>query len=210
MVSKRATVLTEAPTVSDCPRGYPMLARFTASAPEFYIFREFRYLQSRLLLHLQDEIRALEAQLWRMDEKDKVNDPHSLECRELDDKLNGRRNIIMRQIQEKLIQYGKCNVQRCDPCTYMLSEKSAGELLCLSGKLAALERPSKFETASVLNFFLHNRPIASHENYIGNTCDLVTLKSSRDDSWLDRQILKLLVRANTPLLSVSSVCVPMS
>lgn len=178
-----------------------MLARFIASAPEFYIFREFRYLQSRLLLHLQDEIRALEAQLWRMDEKDKVNDPHSLECRELDDKLNGKRNIIMRQLQQKLIQYGKCNVQRCEPCTYLLSQKAAGELLCLSAKLAALERPSKFETMSVL---------ASQENYIGNTCDLVTLKSSRDDSWLDRQILKLLVRANTPLLSVSSVCVPMS
>lgn len=93
--------------VADSPRGYPMLARFTASAPEFYIFREFRYLQSRVLLHLQDEIRALETQLWRMDERDRVNSPHSLECRELDDAYNGARKIIMDRIQNKLVQYGK-------------------------------------------------------------------------------------------------------
>lgn len=84
-----------------------MLARFTASAPQFYVFREFRYLQSRLLLHLQDEIRALETQLWRMDEKDKVNDPHKLECREVDDTLDGKRKIIMDRIQHKLVQYGE-------------------------------------------------------------------------------------------------------
>lgn len=84
-----------------------MLARFTASAPEFYVFREFRYLQSRVLLHLQDEIRALEAQLWRMDERDKMNSPYNLECRELDDARNGTRKVIMDQIQQKLVQYGK-------------------------------------------------------------------------------------------------------
>lgn len=83
-----------------------MLARFTASAPQFYVFREFRYLQSRVLLHLQDEIRALETQLFRMDEKDRVNDPHNLECRELDDTLNGRRKIMIDRIQHKLVQYG--------------------------------------------------------------------------------------------------------
>lgn len=93
--------------VADCPPGYPMLARFTASAPQFYVFREFRYLQSRTLLHLQDEIRALEAQLWRMDEKDRANKTHNLQCRELDDTSNGLRKIMMERIQHKLVQYGE-------------------------------------------------------------------------------------------------------
>ncbi|KAJ0119570.1 hypothetical protein J7T55_013773 [Diaporthe amygdali] len=167
--------------IADCPKGYPMLARFTASASQFYVFREFRYLQSRVLLHLQDEIRALETQLWRMDEKDRVNNPHSLECRELDDACSGKRRIMIDSIHQKLLQYG--------------------ELLCLSSKLAALERPSNFERTSVLNFFLNKQPIVSQEGYIGNRADLVTLKATRDDAWLDRQILRLLVRANNRLLS---------
>ncbi|KAI3391060.1 hypothetical protein diail_8065, partial [Diaporthe ilicicola] len=158
-----------------------MLARFTASAPEFYVFREFRYLQSRLLLHRQDEIRSLETQLWRMDEKDRVNNPHNLQCRELDDMRNGTRKMMMDEIQHKLVQYG--------------------DLLCMSSKLATLERPSTFERASLQNFFVHKQPLVPHEGYIGNTTDLVTLKAERDDAWLDRQILGLLIRANNRLLS---------
>lgn len=98
-----------------------MLARFTSSAPQFYIFREFRYLQSRVLLHLQDDIRALETQLWRMDEKDRVNDPHLLGSRELDDTMSGKRKIMMDRIQQKLVQYGKWPARRSPhgSCTLM-------------------------------------------------------------------------------------------
>lgn len=183
-----------------------MLARFTASAPQFYVFREFRYLQSRVLLHLQDEIRALETQLWRMDEKDRTADPHSLECRELDDKRNGKRKIMMDQIQQKLVQYGELPILKAlVTSSYKLITCEAGELLCLSSKLAAFERPSTFDRTSVLNFFLANQPIAWQENYIGNTPDLVTLNAARDDAWLDRQILRLLVKTHNRVLSVSCV-----
>ncbi|ROV96010.1 hypothetical protein VMCG_08013 [Cytospora schulzeri] len=158
-----------------------MLARLTASAPEFYIFREFRYLQSRVLLQLQDELRALETQLWRMDEKDRVNDPFNLRGRELDDVHGGLRKDMLAMIQQKLMQYG--------------------ELLCVSSKLAALDRPSTFEKISLQNFFRTKQPLVKHENYIGNTADFITLKAERDDAWLDRQILRLLVRANNRVLS---------
>lgn len=89
--------------------------------------------------------------------------------------------------------YGRC----------VLINHDAGELLCLSSKLAAFDRPSNFERTSVLNFFLSNRPIAWQENYIGNTPDLVTLKATKDDAWLDRQILHLLAKTNNRVLSVS-------
>lgn len=191
--------------VADCPKGYPMLARFTASAPDFYIFREFRYLQCRVLLHLQDEIRALETQLWRMDEKDSVNDPHSLECRELDDAHNGRRKILIDRIQQKLVQYGKSQMRVCALCFHVNTHSCTGELLCLSSRLAALERPSTFDRTSIQNFFKRNRPLVSQEGYIGNRDDLVTLKADRDEAWLDRQILRLLVRTNNCVLSVSSL-----
>lgn len=178
-----------------------MLARFTASAPEFYIFREFRYLQSRVLLHLQDEIRALETQLWRIDEKDKMNNPQSLSCRELDDTRNGTRKIIMDQVQNKLVQYGKKYVNKPG----LLIDLCAGELLCMSNKLAALDRPTKFERTNLHRFFRSRQPLVLHEDYIGNASDLVSLKADRDDAWLDRQILGLLIRANNRFLSVSLI-----
>lgn len=84
-----------------------MLARLTASAPDFYIFREFRYLQSRVLLQLQDELRTLETRLWRMDEIDRVNKPSDLRQREICDQRDGCRKHLLDQIHEKLVQYGK-------------------------------------------------------------------------------------------------------
>jgi hypothetical protein len=85
-----------------------MLARLTASAPDFYIFREFRYLQSRVLLQLQDELRTLEAQLWRMDEIDRVKRPYDLRQRETCDQRDVYpRKQLLDRIQEKLVQYGQ-------------------------------------------------------------------------------------------------------
>lgn len=84
-----------------------MLARFTSSAPEYYVFREFRYLQSRVLLHLQDELRALETQLMRLDESDRIKDPDLLQSREQDDKESGVRKILMDRIHGKLTRYGE-------------------------------------------------------------------------------------------------------
>lgn len=73
----------------------------------------------------------------------------------------------------------------------------------ISKKLAALEQPSKFERLSVEHFFQHRQPLVLQENYMGNRADLVTLKAERDDAWLDNQILRFLVAANSRLLTVS-------
>jgi hypothetical protein len=47
-------------TVQSCPRGYPALAAFFDSDESFMVYRRFGYIQSRLLLEKQDEMRALE------------------------------------------------------------------------------------------------------------------------------------------------------
>ena len=44
--------------------------------------RQFRYLQTRSLLHLQDELRVLERDLFRLDERDARDRPHHLTSRE--------------------------------------------------------------------------------------------------------------------------------
>lgn len=84
----------------------------------------------------------------------------------------------------------------------VLTDNCAGELLCLSNKLAALDRPTTFERTSIQNFFKNKQPLALQEGYIGNDTDLVTLKAERDDAWLDRVILGLLIRANNRFLRV--------
>lgn len=51
-------------------RGYPNLAAFTSSDEDFAIYRRFGYLQARLLLDKQDQLRLLEERLDRYDDAD--------------------------------------------------------------------------------------------------------------------------------------------
>lgn len=100
---------TNTPIVHESPEGYPMLARFIAASEEHYIFRQFRYLQSRVLLHLQDDLRSWEARLWRMDEYDKVHRPTYLKTREKDDRRFGERGKMIEEIHKRLLRYGSCS-----------------------------------------------------------------------------------------------------
>ncbi|KAH7635317.1 hypothetical protein B0T09DRAFT_370564 [Sordaria sp. MPI-SDFR-AT-0083] len=162
--------------VTDAPDGYPMLARFISSHEDGYIFREFRYLQSRTLLHMQDELRALEVQLHRMDQFDAEHRATVLKTREVDDDRLGARGRLMEEIAEKLKKYG--------------------ELLTISNNLANIDRPSHFDLQSLESFFKAKEPLVRHERYLGCQSDLVTLKAGRDDAWLDRRIIQLLVKYN--------------
>lgn len=162
--------------VNDAPEGYPMLARFISSHEDGYIFREFRYLQSRTLLHMQDELRALELQLHRMDLHDARNRAIFLKTREMDDDRLKVRGRLMEEIAEKL--------------------KTYGELLIMSNNLANFDRPSRFDIQSLENFFRAKEPLFRHERYIGCQSDMITLKAGRDDAWLDRVIMQLLVKYN--------------
>ncbi|TGO26303.1 hypothetical protein BPAE_0062g00240 [Botrytis paeoniae] len=55
--------------------GYPRLATVTDSNEQFMLYRRFGHLQARLLLHKQDELRAQEERLFKLDEIYKRNDP---------------------------------------------------------------------------------------------------------------------------------------
>jgi hypothetical protein len=60
--------------VNDFPRGYPLQAAFQSSEPSFSIYRTFGYLHARVILQLQDELRALEDALLELDADDKYSD----------------------------------------------------------------------------------------------------------------------------------------
>lgn len=68
--------------------------------------RQFRYLQTRTLLHLQDELRVLERELFLLDERDARDRPHHLTSRETAAEEDGGREILMRRIRAKWTEYG--------------------------------------------------------------------------------------------------------
>jgi hypothetical protein len=92
--------------VDACPEGYPRLAAFLGSAENAMLYRRFGFLQARVLLNKQDEIRELEADLDHMDSVDAVDSPNMLRSRENDDAANGERRIILRKIELKFKEYG--------------------------------------------------------------------------------------------------------
>jgi hypothetical protein len=60
-------LLTNKRTVQLRPEGYPRLATLIGSDEKFMLYRRFGYLQSRILLRRQDELRELETELGMLD-----------------------------------------------------------------------------------------------------------------------------------------------
>jgi hypothetical protein len=69
------------------------------------LYRRFGFLQARLLLNKQDQLRALEEQL---DEMDRGDDEEYLKSRELDDADDRPRTKLLKKIEVKFREYGMC------------------------------------------------------------------------------------------------------
>jgi hypothetical protein len=98
--------------VEECPEGYPRLAAFSNSDENFMIYRRFGYLQSRILLHKQDELQRLEQELEEMDQKDASGEnPHVSQRWEDDEagtnKGSNARPSLLNTIKEKFLEYSK-------------------------------------------------------------------------------------------------------
>lgn len=104
IISMSPRPFRESWTCADCDQvheslnGYPRLGAFVASDRNFLIVRRFNHLQARLLLQVQDELRKFEAQLDAMD-KGPLLACESLQLREMDDDLSGRRKSLLRKIE---------------------------------------------------------------------------------------------------------------
>lgn len=71
------------------------------------LYRRFGFLQARLLLNKQDQLRALEEKLDRLDAMDRGDDEDYLTSRELDDADERPRTKLLKTIETKFKEYGR-------------------------------------------------------------------------------------------------------
>ena len=90
-----------------------MLAAFLDSDDNFMVYRRFGYLQARLLLEKQEQLRRLEEDLDILDgqEKERWKDAHARDnpLKSLKDGKKdkaGERRVLMRKIEKKFRDYG--------------------------------------------------------------------------------------------------------
>ena len=84
-------------------KGYPNLAAFADSDENFMLYRRFGYLQARVLLQKQDEMRALEDELDELDDADE-EDFSKLYQRETQGEM---RKKLLDRIETKFCEYGE-------------------------------------------------------------------------------------------------------
>lgn len=85
-------------------RGYPNLAAFLDSDESFGLYRRFGYLQARVILEKQEELRCLEESLDDLDRKQQCSQPSSLFCRALQ---GPERKELLNQIEARFCEYCK-------------------------------------------------------------------------------------------------------
>ncbi|KAI9894817.1 MAG: hypothetical protein M1814_000036 [Vezdaea aestivalis] len=155
--------------LSEIPRGYPKLAAFLDSDDSFAIYRRFGFLNARLLLNKQDELRSMEDELKMLDEEDRTKDPRALRSRSMDVKGTSRRQTLLSEIEQKFCEYVK--------------------LLQLGRDLRVFNRPSQHDHGNIATFFGNYNPLGIKEAQIFcNREDLITLRPGREHAWLDRVV----------------------
>lgn len=93
--------------MQECKLGYPRLAAFLDSDENFMVFRRFGYLQARLLLEKQDELRLLEEELDGLDARMHAKRPADLITRDLRAATRAPRKDLIEKIENTFCEYGK-------------------------------------------------------------------------------------------------------
>jgi hypothetical protein len=181
-----------------------MLARWMASGCNVTILREFRYLQTRTMLHLQDELRSLEEKLFRLDEADRLERPAMLRSVEGDADLCGNRGKLVEVIRAKWMTYGSGDA--LSPCSDNISSDGHGaaEFVLTASKVGQLERPSRVDLGNVQRFMDEFVPVVVEENFLIDEYDLRNVQQSGESaSWLDEAIMSILTKYNYAPMRVS-------
>ncbi|KAL8738108.1 MAG: hypothetical protein Q9181_001055 [Wetmoreana brouardii] len=91
--------------------GYPKVAAYENTDPNFLIYRKFGWLHNRILMYLQDELVELEYKLEIIDKRTfSEEDDVQLKSRRLDYAESPARRNLVKRIAEKLEMYGKSDV----------------------------------------------------------------------------------------------------
>lgn len=160
-----------------------MLATFLDSDDCFMVYRRFGFLQSRLLLEKQEELRELERKLDRLDKiEERKNIKHPMTS-DVPSEISKPRRQLLSSIEEKFCSYAN--------------------LLDVAQRMIAMHRPSQGDYASVLNFMENRTPLIQPEgDWVYREEDLITLRAGREHAWLDSGIEKVLKWLHCDLLEV--------
>ncbi|KAF4638059.1 hypothetical protein G7Y89_g19 [Cudoniella acicularis] len=166
------------PRIKDCPAGYPRVAALLDSDENFMLYRRFGFLQARVLLHKQDQLRHLELKLDQVDKEDEEKQPKILKSRELDNADDEYRTNLLNDIEEKFKEY------------------------------ASFSQPPARDYRSIRSYFDEEAPLCNKENYIYWQEDIVTLKPGREYSWLDSAVEKILQKLSCRPIRLSLMACP--
>lgn len=159
--------------MEDNPNGFPLLAAFLDSSDNFMMYRRFGWLQSRLLLAKQDELRQLEEDLDDFDQMTKASHPEWLITNDLPEGQSSRQKELLDSIERKFCEYSK--------------------LLTAAQQLKSFNTPADSEHRSVVNFMLNNKPLGSPEDtWVYHKEDMLTLRPGREHAFLDSTIENIL------------------
>jgi len=151
--------------IDDEPAGYPQLAAFLDSDPNFMMCRRFGVLHMRLLLYRQDELADLERRLSCIDREDSLTEEGQqfLSSREMDEE---HRQDLIDEIDRKM--------------------KAYDDLVLRSQSLIAMRQPAKRNFRSMTTWVDNEKPLCVEEmDFIHQGEDFVTLAAEREDGWFD-------------------------
>ncbi|KAI1246622.1 hypothetical protein MGN70_013523, partial [Eutypa lata] len=160
-------------TVATAPEGFPQLGAFIAGNESYLIFRRFKYLQARLLIHMQDQLRVCEEELAALEVPITGVKMHS---RVDDEKHSGRRKELMEEIEERYEKYIS--------------------LLSRASSLASRADPTTTDYHNLRTFFRNYTPLVESEVYCGDKDkrDLVALGPKGDTTEIDELLGRFLQR----------------
>ncbi|APA15046.1 hypothetical protein sscle_14g098160 [Sclerotinia sclerotiorum 1980 UF-70] len=151
------------------PDGYPRLAEVIACKEDFMMYRRFGHLQARLLLNKQDELRALEMRLAHLDEWFENEYPDRNYSRERAHTESVDYKDLLAMIEKKIKEYA--------------------ELLTFAQTFANFDRPMTSDYLQFKNYLEYKIQLcARDQDYIAKRDDLITLKPSRENTWLDTKV----------------------
>ncbi|OAP64163.1 hypothetical protein AYL99_00135 [Fonsecaea erecta] len=170
-------------------RGWPRIATFVDSDPNFMIYRRFGFLRTRLLLWHQDILREMES---RLDYQD-MQDASSVGTRRY---LSNRDGDDMRTPAVRKALFQELDVQL----------KAYDDLLSRSAALYQWQRPDKENRVSIANLIHNDGSLARRDrSWIRKIDDLIVLGGEPDSSWvhglvshvftwISRSVVKCLLR----------------
>ncbi|KIW30876.1 uncharacterized protein PV07_02568 [Cladophialophora immunda] len=165
--------------------GWPRIATFVDSDPNFMIYRRFGWLRTRLLLYQQDVIREMESRLDYQDMQDAASagTRRYLSNRDGDDmRTPAVRKALFQELDSRLKAY-------------------VDDLLARSAALYQWQRPDEQDRASIANLIHNDGSLAQRDRrWIRKVDDLIVLGGEPSSSWVHGLVSHIFTWASRSLV----------